>query len=672
MTVAHRSSRRFPRTIVAVMNSVILVAAIGACSSGNGSSPPGGGATTTIDTTDLDVQVLPTTAPTVPLGHPFAFTLSIRNDGARSVTVPVHLTLEPPSGTSVRFYDTSLFVPFGEEATEEVMVTPAQWFSSLGRFEVTVTLDRVESDAAAEFEVIPPDVIVPVFSDVSAAAGVASTVPAPKCGQFANGSAWGDVDADDDVDLFVTRLGERTQLFVNDGSGHFSDEAAARGVAINDANGASFADHDNDGDEDLFVARDASDLLFRNDGDGTFTDVSVAAGIADDNHRGMSSSWGDYDSDGNVDLYVTNYMQCLGEWSTEEEIIAQVGYYPDTLYHNEGDGTFSDVTSMLENDPATYDDGTTIGAGFTAAWFDYNGDNRPDLYLANDFVGPSPDHNRLWRNDGPDDSGGWTFTDVSLDSGTAFFMNTMGIGISDIDRDGDLDFALSNITANKLLRNDGNGLFVEDTTSGSARPTQRSTISSITWGTNFFDLNLDGWDDLYFAAGNFQQAPGIPVGVQPNELYVNDGTGAKFLDVSAATGADDPADSKGVAFADYDRDGDMDMYVTNQGGDSRLFRNDTPRGENHWLAVAPLGTTSNRDGCGARLTLTMASGPVLREVLCGSGGSGSSNQRTVHFGLGSQASVSKLEILWPSGTKQVVDGTDIAVDQIITIEETRS
>ena len=115
----------------------------------------------------------------------------------------------------------------------------------------------------------------------------------------------------------------------------------------------------------------------------------------------MSAAWGDFDGDGQLDVYVTNYMHCLGDWEHRGEIISQVAYYPDTLYHNNGDGTFTDVTTYLEHDPSTYDDGSTIGAGFTAAWFDYNGDGRPDLYLANDFVGPSPDHNRLWRNDGP-------------------------------------------------------------------------------------------------------------------------------------------------------------------------------------------------------------------------------------------------------------------------------
>ena len=247
--------------------------------------------------------------------------------------------------------------------------------------------------------------IVPVFEDVTAAAGVTTSVPEATCGRFSNGAAWGDVDGDGDVDLFVTRLDDPSLLFINDGAGGFVDESEARGLSVTDANGAAFADYDNDGDADLIVVRDGSDLLFRNDGDGRFSDVSVAAGIGDDGYRGMNASWGDFDNDGNLDLYVTNYMTCTGEWATEEEIISQVSYYPDTLYRNNGDGTFSDATAYLENDPDTRDDGSTIGAGFGAAWFDYDGDGRLDLYLANDFVGPSPDNNRLWHNDGPVDAG---------------------------------------------------------------------------------------------------------------------------------------------------------------------------------------------------------------------------------------------------------------------------
>ena len=231
----------------------------------------------------------------------------------------------------------------------------------------------------------------------------------------------------------------------------------------------------------------------------------------------MSAAWGDYDGDGLLDLYVTNYMECTGEWTTEAEIIANVGYHDDVLYHNEGDGTFTDVTAALpESDrPA---------AGFTAAWIDADSDGLLDLYLANDFVGPSPDHNRLWHNTGGDGPA-WTFADVSLQSGAGLYMNTMGVGIGDVDRDGDFDLALSNIGGNKLLLSNGDGSFLEQAGSGIERPMQGVDYLTVTWGTAVVDFDLDGWDDVFMAAGNLPQGPEAVVGDQPNMLFLNDGTG---------------------------------------------------------------------------------------------------------------------------------------------------
>jgi enediyne biosynthesis protein E4 len=652
-----------PTTAIGLM--VLLMLLDSGCATGGSSD-----SSAAIESADADreiaIRLVPDSNVVTPLGVGFGFTLTVQNNGPRSVTVPVSLSLSSPSGESVAFHSSSIFAYFGDQSTESVRVTPAQWFADEGRYTLTATVEDQVPSAQLSFVVGEPTTIVPTFVDITAQAGLKTSIPAATCGQFSNGAAWGDIDHDGDQDLLVTRLGDSVQLFINDGAGGFSEESVARGLQFSDANGAAFADYDNDGDDDLVVVRDGSDLLLSNDGRGQFDDVSAVAGIGDDNFRGMSAAWGDFDSDGNLDLYVTNYMKCLGEWSTEEEIIAQVGYFPDTLYRNNGDGTFADATEYVENDPDDPGDGSTFGAGFTAAWFDYNNDNRPDLYLANDFVGPTPDHNRLWRNDGPQGAE-WLFTDVSLDSGAALFMNTMGIGIADVDRDDDLDLALSNVAGNKLLRNDGDGHFIEDQESHIDRPMQEATYASVTWGANFYDLNLDGWEDLHFAAGNFQQAPGTPVGAQPNELFVNDGTGQTFLDVSAASGADDRGDSKGVAFSDYDRDGDMDMFVTNQNGSPRLLQNVTQRAANHWLEVNAVGTRSSRDSCGASISVTIDGMTMRRNVLCGSGGSGSANQRTVHFGLGPVVAVEQVAVTWPSG--RTLTMTDVSVDQVLTIEE---
>lgn len=598
------------------------------------------------------------------LGEPLEVTMTLTNSGARSVAAPVDVSLVAPDGTKLPFYRTSLFVPFGQSASESVSVTTSRWYAAVGNYSVVaeVTDTAIQSTPGEHpFAVMPTTRVAPTFENVTAAAGLTTTVPVPDCGQFSTGAAWADVDGDGWQDLVVARIGDPVQLFVNRGNGTFSDETVARGVAVSGANGAAFGDYDNDGDPDLMLVGDGPDELLQNDGTGHFTDITNGAGVAGDPaYRGMSATWGDYDSDGLLDLYVTNYMECTGPWDTAGDVISKVGYYPDVLYHNEGDDTFRDATADLP-------DSDSDAAGFTAAWTDVDRDGRLDLFVANDFVGISPDHNRLWHNDGPGTGDRWTWSDVSLDSGTGLYMNTMGVGVGDVDRDGDLDMALSNIGGNKLLRSNGDGTFVEEPDTGIERPRQGVDYFTVTWSTTFYDLDLDGWEDLFMTAGNLPQGPDVNVGDQPNMVFLNDGTGQKFLDVSALTGADDAEESKGAAWADYDNDGDMDVFVVNQSGAPRLYRNTTPRGANHWLEVETVGSKSNRDGCGAIVTAIVAGESMMRQVLCGSGGTSSTNERAVHFGLGDATTIDSLEIQWPSGTKQTVDNP--TVDQRLVVEE---
>lgn len=671
-SASYRGSERRRRWAVA------LLASVAACSSTGGDPDPGTGSATG-STVGLDavseaasadadatLTVALDGAAAVPLGEPLAVTMTLTNHGAKSIAAPVDLSLVSPDGTKLAFYRTSLFVPFGESVSESVEVTTSRWYPDTGDYEIVadVTDPAIPSSPVSHaFAVDPTTRLTPSFEDVTERAGLVTDVPEPECGQFSNGAAWGDVDGDGWQDLLVTRLGDPAQLFMNRTDGTFSDESAARGVVTTGANGAAFADFDNDGDPDLALVGDGPDHLLRNDGTGHFEDVTAAVGTAGDQaSRGMSATWGDFDSDGLLDLYVTNYMECTGPWTTEEEIIANVGYHPDVLYHNDGDGTFSDVTGDLPDRDET-------GAGFTAAWLDVDGDDLLDLYLANDFVGLSPDHNRLWHNDGAG-TGHWQFSDVSLESGAGLYMNTMGVGIGDVDRDGDLDMALSNIGGNKFLRSNGDGTFVEESGTGIERPNQGIDYMTITWGTAFYDLDLDGWEDLFMSAGNLPQAPEVVVGEQPNMVFLNDGTGNRFLDVSALSGADGVGDSKGAAFADYDNDGAIDVFVVDQAGAPRLYRNVTPRLDNHWLEVDPIGSVSNRDGCGARITAFVAGATITRQVLCGSGGSGSSHQRPVHIGLGAASVVDRVEVRWPSGTLQVVD--DVALDAMLVVEEPSS
>lgn len=644
----NRSVRRLASTVVPLL-------VLAGCS---GAGPAG----TDDPTTQLALS-LDGVESNVPLGEPTTVTLTVTNSGTRSESTSVEISLVLPDGTDVPFHRTTLFVPFGDEASETVSLTTARWSPDVGEFAVRarfVDAASTESTASWAFDVGDATRTVPRFEDVTELAGLVTTVPSPSCGQFANGAAWGDVNGDGWPDLVVTRLGDPVQLFMNQGDGTFADESTVRGVLATGSNGAAIADYDNDGDADVMLVGDGLDVLLRNDGTGVFEDVTDRAGVAGDAaSRGMSASWGDFDADGNLDLYVTNYMECTGEWETSADVITEVGYHSDVLYRNQGDGTFSDVSADLP-------DSERDAAGFAAAWVDVDDDGRLDLYVANDFVGLSPDHNRLWRNmgAGPD---GWAFDDTSLASGAGLYMNTMGIGLSDVDRDGDTDMALSNIGGNKLLRNTGDGTFVEETASGIERPTQGVEHSTVTWGTVFADFDLDGWDDLFMAAGNLPQGPDVVVGAQPNMVFLNDGTGERFLDVSALTGADNVGDSKGVALADFDRDGAIDLFVVDQDGSPRLYRNVTPRTDRHWLEVDVVGTVSNRDGCGARIIASVDGGTITRTVLCGSGGTGSGNEHRVHIGLGSAATVDAVEIWWPSGIRQVVDVVE--VDQILTVVE---
>lgn len=579
-------------------------------------------------------------------GAPFRFVAKLENAGAMSETVDVTFGIRRAGEqhSIIHFQRETQVVPAGATVRYESKVTSAQWFPELGRYRLVVEADSGDR-ASLGFEVTRSPIRIPRFQDVTETAGVATSTADFSCAEWAAGAAWGDIDLDGDEDLFLPRRDAASLLWVNQGT-TFAEEGATRGLEAlgPDALGAVFADYDNDGDQDLYVASNGPNQLLRNNGSGSFEDVTTVAGVGDPGPS-QSASWGDYDNDGFLDLYVTNHGRCG----------ASTTYYPDTLYHNEGDGTFTDATAAL------HAEGSTMGAGFQAAWFDYDMDDDVDLYLANDFWGPRPEANVLWRNDGPKPEGGWSFTNVSVDSGAAITMNAMGIGVSDYDRDMDLDVAISNIYEPVLLRNRGDGTFVDKAAHARIdRRLQTAESRAITWGALFSDMNNDGWEDLYLAAGRLQRET-----TQMNALYTNSRDG-RFLDHSAPSGADDDGIGRGLAVADYDSDGRTDLFVVNQDGEPRLFRNVTSKKRVHWLKVDLAGTTSNRDGCGARLTLVVGSQKQLRQVFCGIGlASGSST--TTHFGLGRLTSVDRLVVDWPSGASQVVRNLD--VDRTLDVEE---
>lgn len=583
-------------------------------------------------------------ASSLPQGVPFSVKAVASNSDTQDANVQVLFSVTGQTST-VDALVWTVTVPAQGSMEYQFTVTPSQWFAALGGFDIGSSILGQPAGSSLPVVVLAPSVLLPVFQDVTAQAGLVTTLPATICSRFGVGAAWGDPNGDGMLDLYVPADRGPAQLWIQDSPGHFSEQAVERG-ASNPGRfgmGAVFVDYDNDGDADLYVTNDGPNRLYQNDGTGHFTDVAVQAGVADAG-AGPSSAWGDYDNDGLVDLYVTNYQTCS---STAQ---------PDKLYHNEGNGTFTDQTALLGPPELT------TGVGYQAAWFDFDGDGDQDLYLANDKLPLGRPNNVMWRNDGPGLGGTWLFTDISEESGTNWRMASMGLGISDFDRDLDLDFAVSNIEGNVLAQNNGDGTFTDvAATARVERPFLSAGLHSITWGLSFYDFNLDTWEDLYAAAGTiYGSTP------QPNQLFVSD-THAKFLDLSAPSGADDPGLSRGVAFADYDRDGLMDFYVVDQKGSPRLYHNVTQATGRHWLEVDTIGTASNRDGCGARLTLVVGRAKLLREVLCGSTSLSSGSDATVHFGLGTAATVTRLIVEWPSGARQVL--RNVAADRVLALTE---
>ena len=470
-------------------------------------------------------------------------------------------------------------------------------------------------------------------------------------------------------------------LYRNNGDGTFTDVAAPAGVdeLMGLSNGGCAADYDNDGDQDLFVTNWGTSKLFRNNGSGAFVDVTNHAGLADPDpsYRSMGCAWGDYDRDGHLDFVVVRHME-ESDMEALDLRVFNLAVRPLGLFHNNGDGTFTEVSHLLGDSkspgkiPGEF--GSLWGAGFQPGWIDFDNDGDPDLYVVNDF-GRDVQPNVLWRNDGPDDGGGWQFNDISRDSRADLAMFGMGLAVADYDLDGNFDLYVTNIEDNVLLRNNGDGLTFTETAAdaevglGAFQRRQR-----VSWGTVFFDYDNDGWEDLYVASGYLDSDPFTNHRRQPNLLLRNTGQ-STFEDVSSVSGADDRGVGRGVAYADFNNDGCLDLYVANMGlageeaQSARLFQNSCAWNAN-WLGVRTVGTLSNRDGIGARITVVANGRTQIREIAAGSSNK-SQNMLPAHFGLGSAEKVDTLEISWPSGIVQTMH--DVPPNQQLTVvEDTQS
>ena len=456
------------------------------------------------------------------------------------------------------------------------------------------------------------------------------------------GQAWGDYDNDGWVDLYVTGGLEPSVLFRNQGDGSFARSQLSEQVSLPDSwtGGAVWADYDNDGWRDLYVLAHGANTLFHNEGGSGFRDVTAQAGVGD-RGKGTIATWGDYDGDSFLDLYVGNgscYPACDPVDFTQSQ---------DRLYHNNGDGTFGDVSADLGIDKLT-------GAAFSASFVDYDNDRDPDLYVVNDKL-QNPIGNVLWRNDGPGDDG-WLWTDVSAETGTDTVLHGMGLAVGDYDNDQDLDFFFTNmVDPSVLLQNQDGALFTEQS-AGAGLPMEVS--EQVGWGTAFFDYDNDGWQDLYVATTAFimftpMEGPWGMLLDFPNFLYRNDGAGG-FEDRSPHSWSESPAPSMGFATADYDRDGWVDFVTGDWNQGYRLHRNrGAEEGEHHWLEVKLIGGGRvNRDAIGARVYLTLNDGrKLMQEVKAGSS-IGAGNDTTLHFGLG-DAAVRSAVVIWPNGQRRL-------------------
>ncbi len=527
------------------------------------------------------------------------------------------------------------------------------------------------------------------FEDIAGPAGlhfVTENCPTPEKHQpetMPAGVALFDYDGDGLLDIYLVNGAEMpslvktgpkyyNRLFHNNGNGTFTDVTERAGVAGNGYGmGVAVGDYDNDGRPDLYLANVNGNQLFHNNGDGTFADVTAKAGVGGGILRGrkmwsIAAGWFDYNNDGLLDLFVANY--CDWDQAHEPPCIGLNGRgychpksfaaLPNTLYRNNGDGTFTDVSDETGI-------GAVQGKGMGVVFADYDGDGFMDVFVANDN---SP--NLLFHN-----LGGKRFEEVAFQAGVAYnedgaALAGMGADFRDVNNDGLPDIwhtAIENETF-PLFLNRGAGVFVN--------ASQPSRIAGMTremsgWSNGIADLDNDGWKDLFVARGNvmdnieavsrhFRYA-------EPNSVFRNLGNG-QFEDVSATAGADfsRPAPNRGLAYGDLDNDGRIDLVITALGQPARVLRN-VSENQNHWVLLKLTGTKSNRMGIGAQIRVTTDNGKRQYDEVTTSTGYAASSDSRVHFGLGGSAKVREIEIRWPSGIRQTIQ--NLMADRVVTVEE---
>ncbi len=505
-----------------------------------------------------------------------------------------------------------------------------------------------------------------------------------------SGAAWADYDNDGWEDLFVAneigplimtpdqidKSPTHSALYHNNGDGTFTEVSEVAGVNLHTmAIAVAWADYDNDSWPDLLVTNYGENNLFHNNGDGTFTDVSTQAGINGINSFWAGASWGDFDRDGYVDLYICGYVKYVESEEptsseTQYKVEVPVSINPSSflaernlLYRNNGDGTFTEIGKAAKVDGGN-------GKSLSAAWCDFDGDGWPDLYVANDVS-----DNVMFRN-----IEGRAFEEISRSAFVADYRGAMGLGIGDWDNDEDMDIFVTHWVAqeNALYSN-----LLNQKNNTQTKPTNKIrfmdeadrfglgqiALDFIGFGTLFLDYDGDGRLDIFVANGSTFQQEENPKLLVPmkDQLFWNMGAKEGFFDVSVVSGKyfDQEFGGRGAASADYDNDGDIDLFIVNNGGPGVLLKNNGGNA-NNWSKIYLIGNVSNKMAIGAKIRLVSGNLTQIRQI--GAQGSYcSQNSLKEVFGLGGRSKIDTLQITWPSGLGQSF--YDLPVNELIKIME---
>jgi len=490
------------------------------------------------------------------------------------------------------------------------------------------------------------------------------------------GLALFDYDGDGDIDIYflngaplrgtLAEVTPKNALYRNDGGWKFTDVTDEAGVGdVGHGLGVAVGDYDSDGDLDLYVNNYGPNVLYRNNGNGTFTNVTQAAYVGNGHKVGAGVNFLDMDKDGDLDLFVSNYIK----FSYDKHVTrTKMGFPvypsprdyrpdPDVLYRNNGDGTFTDVTAAAGIE-------MYAGPGMGTICADYDNDGDTDIFIGNDV-----EANFLFQNNGEG-----MFKEVAIMAGVAYDFSgmehgSMGAECGDYDNDGLLDFHVTSYRQElaTLYKNMGNGLF-EDVTieTGAGIGTRRH----VTWGSGLVDFDNDGDRDLFIACGdlddNVERFEDIFMYNSPNNLLLNTGDG-KFVNVSdkCGDGLAVKLSSRGAGFDDLDNDGDIDVVILNSRREPTILRNDSAN-NNHWIQIYLKGVKTNRDGIGAHVKVIAGDLVLLDEVHSGRGYQSHYGMR-LHFGLGNRDKVDRIEVRWIGGGIDVFE--NIAVDRLITLTE---